>query len=190
MDLAGPSIRTEEVITPEDGHKVQAGYWILITFDQPRPRPDFVFQASCGVPEALRGAPVGATASIRDGRIVGQIVERRTRRLGPRGDTRRPQGAVPATPPRHQLPRHGARDLALDRSRSDGSRFRRRSCRRRQLLVCPAARGHGPAPGGAPAPSSRPARHADRGQDRDAAGRFHLPDSLVKSRRGPGSLSA
>jgi hypothetical protein len=72
MDLAGPRIRTEEVITPEDGRKVQAGDRILITFDQPTPRPDFVFQASCGVPEAWRGAPVGATASIRDGRIVGR----------------------------------------------------------------------------------------------------------------------
>jgi pyruvate kinase len=101
MDLAGPRIRTEEVITPEDGQRVQAGDRILITFDPPTPRPDFVFQASCGVPDALRGAPVGATASIRDGRIVGKIVERRPEglvlavtRAGPKGQSLQPQRGI------------------------------------------------------------------------------------------------
>ncbi len=92
MDLAGPRIRTEAVITPEDGRRVQAGDRILITFEAPKPRPEFAFQASCGEAGALRGVPVGAAASIRDGQIVGEIVERRPEGLvlavahaGPKG---------------------------------------------------------------------------------------------------------
>ncbi len=97
MDLAGPRIRTEVVITPEDGRRVQAGDRILLTFDPPTPRPDFAFQASCGEPEALRAVPVGTRASIRDGRIAGEIVERRPEglvlavaRAGPNGQRLQP----------------------------------------------------------------------------------------------------
>ena len=101
MDLAGPRMRTEAVITPDDGRRVQAGDRILITFAPPVPRPDFDFQASCGEPEALRGVPVGAPASIRDGRIVGEIVERRPEglvlavaRAGPKGQRLQPDRGI------------------------------------------------------------------------------------------------
>jgi pyruvate kinase len=119
MDLAGPRMRTDQVITPDDGRRVQAGDRILITFEPPTPRPDFAFQASCGEPEALRGVPIGAPASIRDGRIVGEIVERRPEglvlavaRVGPKGQRLQPDRGInfPGTP--LQLPPLTAADLA------------------------------------------------------------------------------
>jgi pyruvate kinase len=93
MDLGGPKIRTETVITPEDGRKVQAGDRILLTYEEPTPCPDVEFQASCGAPEALRAIEVGAEVSIRDGRIAGEIVEARpdglimaVHQIGPKGE--------------------------------------------------------------------------------------------------------
>jgi pyruvate kinase len=101
MDLAGPRMRTEQVIVPDDGRRVQAGDRILLTYEPPAPRPDFEFQASCGEAEALQGVPVGAAASIRDGRIAGEIIERRPEGLvlavagaGPKGQRLQPDRGI------------------------------------------------------------------------------------------------
>jgi pyruvate kinase len=73
MDLQGPKIRTEEVLTPADRKTVHKGDRILITFDRPQPRKDFPFQANCALPEVLRQVPAGAAVSIKDGLIVGHV---------------------------------------------------------------------------------------------------------------------
>ncbi len=90
MDLAGPKIRTKEVLTPKDRSKVEAGDTILLTFGKPEPHPDFPFQASCALPEALRQVAEGAAVSIKDGLIAGRV------------EAIRPEGlvmAVTRTPP-------------------------------------------------------------------------------------------
>lgn len=73
MDLQGPKIRTRSVITPEDNPAVEAGDHILITFEEPRPRREFPFQASCAMPDVLRQVQAGARVSIKDGLIVGHV---------------------------------------------------------------------------------------------------------------------
>jgi pyruvate kinase len=73
MDLQGPKIRTRSVLTPEDSPNVETGDHILITFDEPQPRRDFPFQASCAMLEVLRQVRQGAPVSIKDGLIVGHV---------------------------------------------------------------------------------------------------------------------
>jgi pyruvate kinase len=93
MDLQGPKIRTRSVLTPEDETSVEAGDHILISFDEPQPRREYAFQASCAMPDVLRQVPAGAAVSIKDGLIVGVVEEVR------------PEGLVVAvlrTPPEGQ----------------------------------------------------------------------------------------
>lgn len=75
MDLAGPKIRTQDVITPKKNDLVQAGDRILLAFDAPDPDNGFAFQASCSMPEVLRQIVAGARVSIRDGLISGEVEE-------------------------------------------------------------------------------------------------------------------
>ncbi len=76
MDLAGPKIRTQEVITPKKTTMVEAGDRILLAFDKPDKDNDgFPFQASCSMPEVLRQIAPGARVSIRDGLISGEVEE-------------------------------------------------------------------------------------------------------------------
>jgi pyruvate kinase len=98
MDLAGPKIRTQEVLIPVKRKTVRAGDRILLTFGTPAEHPDFPFQASCATPEALRQVASGAAVSIKDGLIVGRV------------EAVRPEGlemVVTRTPPEGQpLDRH------------------------------------------------------------------------------------
>jgi pyruvate kinase len=73
MDLAGPKIRTRQVLTPPDRKTVVAGDRILLTFEKPAPREDFAFQTACSMPEILRQVALGAGVSIKDGLIQGRI---------------------------------------------------------------------------------------------------------------------
>ena len=75
MDLAGPKIRTEHVLTPKKGNGVKAGDRILLSFDKPDEKSGFTFQASCSMPEVLRQITAGARVSIRDGLISGEVEE-------------------------------------------------------------------------------------------------------------------
>ncbi len=77
MDLAGPKIRTEAVLTPKKTNMVQPGDTILLAFDTPDPDNGFSFQASCSMPEVLRQITAGARVSIRDGLISGEVAELR-----------------------------------------------------------------------------------------------------------------
>lgn len=73
MDLAGPKIRTEHVLTPNKGATVKAGDRILLVFDEPAEHNGFAFQASCSMPDVLRQVTAGARVSIRDGLISGVV---------------------------------------------------------------------------------------------------------------------
>jgi pyruvate kinase len=75
MDLQGPKIRTQAVLTPEGGEAVEAGDLILITFKRPKLRRAFPFQSSCTMPGVLRQVGRGAKVSIKDGLIVGHVEE-------------------------------------------------------------------------------------------------------------------
>lgn len=92
MDLAGPKIRTEEVIARKK--MVEPGDSILITFDAPGKRSAFDFQASCGAPEVLGAIQAGTPCSIKDGRIAGRIDEVRDEGLVLRVE-RTPKGGEP-----------------------------------------------------------------------------------------------
>jgi pyruvate kinase len=75
MDLQGPKIRTRRILTPEERSSVEAGDHVLITFEDPEPRREFPFQASCAMPDVLRQVPSGARVSIKDGLIIGCVEE-------------------------------------------------------------------------------------------------------------------
>ena len=93
VDLAGPKVRTETVITPKKRKRVEPGDKILLTFGKPVGNSEFAYQASCTAPEVLRQVSVGADVSIKDGLIRGAI------------EAVLPEGlvmAVTRTPPRGQ----------------------------------------------------------------------------------------
>ncbi len=73
VDLAGPKVRTEDVVTPKKRKRVEAGDKILLTFGGPTGNKEFAYQASCTAPDVLRQVAVGADVSIKDGLIRGRI---------------------------------------------------------------------------------------------------------------------
>jgi pyruvate kinase len=93
VDLAGPKVRTEDVVTPKKRKRVEAGDKILLTFGPPTGNDEFAYQASCTAPDVLRQVSVGADVSIKDGLIRGRIEDVREEGL---------VMAVIRTPPRGQ----------------------------------------------------------------------------------------
>ncbi len=75
MDLAGPKIRTRNVIRPPGRKAVAAGDRIFLSFDRPRENAEFAFQSGCTMPPVLNQVAVGAPVSIKDGLIQGAIDE-------------------------------------------------------------------------------------------------------------------
>ncbi len=73
MDLAGPKIRTEAVLTPPKREDVKTGDEILLTFGEPSADYPIPFQASCTTPDVLRQVTIGARVSIKDGLIQGRV---------------------------------------------------------------------------------------------------------------------
>jgi pyruvate kinase len=80
MDLAGPKVRTAEVIAPKTRPRLLLGDSLLLTRDRPRLSKRFLFQASCTHPAILDHLQVGAAVWIDDGRIGCRVEE-----LGPQG---------------------------------------------------------------------------------------------------------
>ncbi|TVR82497.1 MAG: hypothetical protein EA405_06915 [Rhodospirillales bacterium] len=73
MDLAGPKIRTDGVITPKKRKKVRPGDRILLAFEDAGEGKDPPFRATCSAPEVLRQVPAGAVVAIKDGLIRGRV---------------------------------------------------------------------------------------------------------------------
>lgn len=75
MDLAGPKIRTDRVLTRSKHKNVKANNQIMLTFGEPSDAYDVGFQASCSTPDVLRQVSLGARVSIKDGLIQGRVSE-------------------------------------------------------------------------------------------------------------------
>ncbi len=75
MDLAGPKIRTDKVVTPEKREEVKTGDEVLLTFEGTSADFSVPFQASCSTPDVLRQVAVGSRVSIKDGLIQGVVRE-------------------------------------------------------------------------------------------------------------------
>jgi len=72
-DLAGPKIRTADVMTPEDRKRVYIGDRLLLTRDQPKASHEVAFQARCTIPTVLEQVKTGQTVWIDDGEIGAEI---------------------------------------------------------------------------------------------------------------------
>jgi pyruvate kinase len=73
MDIAGPKVRTDRVLTPPDRNRVFAGDTILLARAiQPR-FAETPFQMTCSAPEVLDRLAPGAAVSIDDGALHGVI---------------------------------------------------------------------------------------------------------------------
>ncbi|PPS45456.1 pyruvate kinase [Chroococcidiopsis sp. TS-821] len=73
MDLAGPKIRTADVMAFADRKRLYVGDRLLLTRDRPKPLHDVVFQARCTIPEVLEQVKTGQTVWIDDGEIGTEI---------------------------------------------------------------------------------------------------------------------
>ncbi|TVR96814.1 MAG: hypothetical protein EA406_11105 [Rhodospirillales bacterium] len=113
MDLAGPKIRTDTVVTPKKGmkrkkaRKVAPGDRILLAFEDTGDRKDPPFRATCSAPEVLRQVPAGAMVAIKDGLIRGRVEAVRpdglvvvVERTPPEGQSLKPEKGInfPGTP--------------------------------------------------------------------------------------------
>ncbi|MEZ5786718.1 MAG: pyruvate kinase [Xanthobacteraceae bacterium] len=92
MDLAGPKIRTRQVLTPPDRKTVKPGDRIFLSFAKPVENSEFGFQTCCTMPSVLNQVGVGAAASIKDGLIQGVIDELRADGLVMRVERTPPDG--------------------------------------------------------------------------------------------------
>ena len=73
MDLGGPKLRTQKVITPENG-RLKLNDVLRLAADEPHPSEEFEFQAQCSLPELFMQVQVGAQVWIDDGK-TGCLVE-------------------------------------------------------------------------------------------------------------------
>jgi pyruvate kinase len=74
MDLAGPKIRIQSVLSPNGEKRIHPNEIILLSKDDPQqPHPDY-WQASCSVPEILPKLKIGTRIWIDDGHL-GAIIE-------------------------------------------------------------------------------------------------------------------
>jgi pyruvate kinase len=73
MDIAGPKVRTAQVVTPPDRSRVHIGDVVLLA-RQPSPAAGVPFQMTCSHPEVLDRLAVGDGVSIHDGQLHGPIV--------------------------------------------------------------------------------------------------------------------
>ena len=76
MDIAGPKVRTERVVTPSDRNRVFVGDAILLARDIQPPLAEAPFQMTCGTPEVFERLAPGATVSIDDGALHGVVAGR------------------------------------------------------------------------------------------------------------------
>jgi pyruvate kinase len=74
MDIAGPKVRTERVVTPPDRNRVFVGDTILLVRDIRPPPTETPFQMTCAMPEVLGRLTPGAAVSYDDGALHGVIV--------------------------------------------------------------------------------------------------------------------
>ncbi len=74
MDIGGPKVRTEKVLTPPDRGKLGIDDLLLLT---PEIQPDLneiPFQATCSEPGVLEAIQVGDEVSLDDGQLQGSVI--------------------------------------------------------------------------------------------------------------------
>jgi pyruvate kinase len=76
MDIAGPKVRMEQVVTPPDRSHLQIGDQILLCRDIIVGGTDFPFRSTCTPRGILDRLKVGDVVSIDDGKLRGSIVAR------------------------------------------------------------------------------------------------------------------
>ncbi len=74
MDIAGPKVRTEHVVTPQDRNRVYVGDIIFLGRETRPPMPEAPFQMTCSAPEVIDRIGDGETISIDDGSLQGVVV--------------------------------------------------------------------------------------------------------------------
>jgi pyruvate kinase len=96
FDLAGPKIRTDQVIVPK-GERLKIGDRWLLTWDAPQVQEAFAFQASCSTPSILRQIALDAPVWFDDGKLGSRVAELHTEGLvlevthaSPEGEKLRP----------------------------------------------------------------------------------------------------
>ncbi|MFO1057635.1 MAG: pyruvate kinase [Dongiaceae bacterium] len=73
MDLGGPKCRTELVLKPEDGARLEPGDRLLLTRGSPDRALPYGFQASCSLPQVLDRLAVGDRIFVDDGHFAGAV---------------------------------------------------------------------------------------------------------------------
>ncbi len=73
MDLGGPRIRTQNVITPEDA-RLKKNDLLRLTLDKQQPSDEFDFQAQCSLPQIFAQVRVGAQVWMDEGK-TGFVIE-------------------------------------------------------------------------------------------------------------------
>ncbi|MGJ3265089.1 MAG: pyruvate kinase [Salinarimonas sp.] len=77
MDIAGPKIRTGEILVPDPRARIAAGDRLLLARTlAPGFSEIFPFQATCTAPEILDAVGEGARVAVDDGRFSGRVVAR------------------------------------------------------------------------------------------------------------------
>jgi pyruvate kinase len=74
MDIAGPKVRTVEVLTPDDRKRVEVGDVVLLARELQPGLEDVPFQMTCSHPVVFGRARMGDLVSFDDGSLEGEIV--------------------------------------------------------------------------------------------------------------------
>jgi len=74
MDIAGPKVRAERVLTPPDRSRLHIGDIILLTREIQPAIAEVPFQATCSEPGVLDAIRVGDEVSLDDGQLQGAII--------------------------------------------------------------------------------------------------------------------
>jgi pyruvate kinase len=74
MDIGGPKVRAERVLTPPDRSRLQIGDLILLTREILPPIAEVPFQTTCSEPSVLDALRIDEEVSLDDGQLQGKII--------------------------------------------------------------------------------------------------------------------
>jgi pyruvate kinase len=74
MDIAGPKVRTCDIATPPDRHRLQVGDQLLLSRGKTADPAAPVFRTGCSVPQVLARLKVGDRISLDDGKLRGTLI--------------------------------------------------------------------------------------------------------------------
>jgi pyruvate kinase len=74
MDIGGPKVRTEKVLTPPDRSRLNINDLLLLTREVQPAFTEVPFQATCSEPDVLDAIEVGDEVSLDDGQVQGAVI--------------------------------------------------------------------------------------------------------------------